>query len=61
MDDVVLSHDQAVKAAKMFAIAIAGDDARNENGDVALSRATELLRDAFATIKLVDDPAGIGE
>jgi hypothetical protein len=59
MDELSLRHEDAIQAAEMFLLAIREELADDPDGRVALSRAIELLGEAFETIKLVFDPPPI--
>jgi hypothetical protein len=50
MPDIKLTHEQAVEAVKLFADGISQGFAHDQDGDVALSRAFDVLRTAFETI-----------
>jgi hypothetical protein len=60
VDELSLRHDDAIQAAEMFLMAIREELADDPDGRVPLSRAIELLRDSFETIKVVFDPPPIG-
>jgi hypothetical protein len=54
-----LRHEDAIQAAEMFLLAIREELADDPDGRVPLSRAIELLGEAFETIKVVFDPPPI--
>jgi len=54
--DIVLSYEQSLEAAELFISRLRQDLADDDDGNIPLSKAIELLQSSFATIKSAGHP-----
>jgi hypothetical protein len=58
MPDIVLTSAQAIKASEMFFLGIRSDFGMDDDGNVPLSKAMDVLRKAFESVQFVEEHGG---